>query len=65
MANSNMTQFTQESELWDSLKKAISQSSGFKNWLEHNSNAESFANEQHLDELVLVYLRETLDTLAY
>jgi hypothetical protein len=50
--------------IWDSLKETIATSSGFKRW----------QTERHLDSqllglsfetLVLRYLRETLDTLAY
>jgi hypothetical protein len=72
MASFNMDarsgQFSEQAA-WNSLKKAIAGSSGFKSWqLERK-------DEQHLDDqnlqdlnletLVHAYLRETLATLAY
>lgn len=51
-------------QVWESLKRAIAGSSGFKRWqLEHASD-EQFQSLS-LDVLVHTYLRETLETLAY
>ncbi|MFO5438146.1 MAG: hypothetical protein ACLBM4_05570 [Dolichospermum sp.] len=48
--------------LWQELKYVISASSGFKRWqLECNAQLQSLL----LDQQVQMYLRETLDTLAY
>ncbi|MEL6221090.1 MAG: hypothetical protein AAFR31_00445 [Cyanobacteria bacterium J06627_8] len=49
---------------WESLKRAISSSSGFKRW-QQQSNHDSSVNQPVSDQLVIEYLRETLDTLAY
>lgn len=45
---------------WDSLKKAIANSSGFQRWQLQKGDTDA-----QLDDLVLLYLRETLETLAY
>lgn len=49
-----------EAAVWDSLKRAIAQSSGFQRW-----QAERDALPPSLDLQVQRYLRETLETLAY
>jgi hypothetical protein len=50
------------SQVWESLKRAIAESSGFKSWqLERRAQR----TEQSLDALVHQYLRDTLETLAY
>ncbi|MBF2029709.1 MAG: hypothetical protein IGS48_23625 [Oscillatoriales cyanobacterium C42_A2020_001] len=52
-----------DSEIWESLKYAISASSGFQRWqVEQGSQPE---NSLSLDHLIRRYLRETLETLAY
>ena len=63
MANSSTDSISaaQNSELWDSLKRAIANSSGFQSWRSEQSAAENTSVEQ----LVRLYLRETLETLAY
>lgn len=49
-----------DSQMWESLKLAIAESSGFQSWqLDRTSQI------QDLDALVHQYLRETLETLAY
>ncbi|MEB3213822.1 MAG: hypothetical protein VKL39_20910 [Leptolyngbyaceae bacterium] len=57
---------------WESLKRAISTSSGFKRWQQQSDNASSVkpstassVKSSTSDELVIAYLRETLETLAY
>jgi hypothetical protein len=53
-----------DSEVWKSLKQAISSSSGFQRWqLERSTDSQ--LNNLGLDTLVRRYLRETLETLAY
>jgi len=48
-----------DSQMWESLKLAIAESSGFQRWqLDRTS-------QEDLDALVHQYLRETLETLAY
>jgi hypothetical protein len=63
-ATSQFSQFSQDSQIWDSLKQAISASSGFQRW-----QTERPIGEEHedytLDSRVRLYLRETLETLAY
>jgi hypothetical protein len=50
------------SQIWDSLKRAISQSSGFQGWVIDRAVT---ADENSLDMLIHRYLREALETLAY
>ncbi|WP_034935759.1 hypothetical protein [Gloeocapsa sp. PCC 73106] len=64
MASSNTSQFAPDLELWDSLRQAIAFSSGFKTWLQEKGVEPQF-NHDELDDHVLGYLRETLETLAY
>ncbi|MDX2212821.1 MAG: hypothetical protein SFY66_05970 [Oculatellaceae cyanobacterium bins.114] len=57
-------QFSDDRTIWDSLKQAIANSSGFQRWqLEHNNDPQ--LQDFSLDQLVRRYLRETLETLAY
>ncbi|MBD2465402.1 hypothetical protein H6G89_30815 [Oscillatoria sp. FACHB-1407] len=57
-------QFSDDRTIWDSLKQAIANSSGFQRWqLERNTDPQ--LQELSLDQLVRRYLRETLETLAY
>ncbi len=51
-----------DAQIWNSLKKAIAESSGFQRWLQ-DRNLEVLNSD--LDRLVHHYLRETLETLAY
>jgi hypothetical protein len=51
-----------DAKIWDSLKQAISESSGFQRWMQDCKLEES---SQDLEQLVHRYLRETLETLAY
>ncbi len=64
MANSTITsqnEKKQDSEIWFSLRQAISKSSGFQSWQEERE----VNNETNLDAQVRRYLEETLETLAY
>jgi hypothetical protein len=54
----------QNHEIWDSLREAIANSSGFQRWQEE-TNFEIELEEKSLDEKVRGYLRSTLETLAY
>jgi hypothetical protein len=50
-------------QVWNGLKLAIAQSSGFERW---QQDCKSDASQENtLDALVHRYLRETLETLAY
>lgn len=51
------------SQVWLSLKRAITQSSGFKRWLQES--ALRAMTDADLDTQVAAYLRQTLETLAY
>jgi hypothetical protein len=53
---------TNDTEIWASLKQAISTSSSFQHW---KSQLETDRSNLNLDDLVQRYLRETLETLAY
>ncbi len=53
-----------ETQVWDSLKRAIADSSGFKGW-KIEREVDKHLTELSLDTLVHTYLRETLETLAY
>ncbi|NJK36337.1 MAG: hypothetical protein HC920_00335 [Oscillatoriales cyanobacterium SM2_3_0] len=53
-----------DSQIWQSLKQAIAASSGFQRWQQDHEQAESLI-ELTLDRQVKIYLRETLETLAY
>ncbi len=53
-------EFKEDIQVWQSLRRAIASSSGFKRWQqEHN------LHQGDLDDSVRRYLRETLATLAY
>jgi hypothetical protein len=63
-ATSESSQFSQNSQIWGSLKQAIAASSGFQRWqMEHPVGDQ--LQDYTLDSLVRRYLRETLETLAY
>lgn len=51
----------QDQEIWLSLRQAIAQSSGFQRWQQEQ---ETTVNKS-LDAQVSLYLKETLETLAY
>jgi hypothetical protein len=53
-----------DSEIWESLKQAIANSSGFRRWQVERDRDDQF-KALGLDGLVRRYLRETLETLAY
>lgn len=59
-ANSTDSANLSDSQMWDSLKLAIAESSGFQRW-----QIDRTFQETDLDALVHQYLRETLETLAY
>ena len=53
-----------DAEIWENLKGAIASSSGFERWQRERSDDVSLQSMTK-DQLVLIYLRETLETLAY
>jgi hypothetical protein len=56
--------FSDNRKIWDSLKQAIANSSGFQRWqLERLTDdaVQALTQEQQVQR----YLRETLETLAY
>ncbi|MBZ8179273.1 hypothetical protein [Oscillatoria salina] len=62
---SSLGQYSPDSEIWQSLKEAIANSSGFKRWQLQQNNSLVSSQPQNTDALVRRYLRETLETLAY
>jgi hypothetical protein len=55
---------TSDAKVWDGLKLAIAQSSGFERW-KQDRQFDGATPEHSLETLVHRYLRETLETLAY
>jgi len=54
---------TDNAELWLGLKSAIAASSGFQSWQAEQPS--SITATTSVENLVRLYLRETLETLAY
>lgn len=52
-----------DAELWQSLKSAIAVSSGFQSWQAEQPT--TVTNSTSVEQMVRLYLRETLETLAY
>ncbi|MCG9893680.1 MAG: hypothetical protein MH252_21740 [Thermosynechococcaceae cyanobacterium MS004] len=60
----NITAFQADGRYWNELKHAISDTSGFKRWiLERDPDIKDARATQ--DAMVQLYLRQTLETLAY
>ena len=57
-------QFSEDQAIWENLRSAIAQSSGFTSWQIENG-VQDTESKNNLDEQVRNYLRETLETLAY
>lgn len=55
---------SEEAQVWQHLKQAITDSSGFKRWQQERT-LEYQESLNSLDSQVRRYLRETLKTLAY
>lgn len=55
---------SEEPQIWDSLKKAITASSGFQRW-QLELLPQDTVQKLSLDYQVRRYLREALETLAY
>jgi hypothetical protein len=53
-----------DGKYWGELRQAISDTSGFKRWV-LDRNIEPKSSEGTLDAMVQLYLRQTLETLAY
>ena len=52
-------------DTWNNLKQAIANTSGFQRWQMERIQSGFQIVEISLDEEVQMYLRETLETLAY
>ncbi|MDJ0715682.1 MAG: hypothetical protein QNJ54_15865 [Prochloraceae cyanobacterium] len=63
-AISSRQEWQEDTQVWENLKEAIANSSGFKRW-EQESNLKNLDRPESLDVRVRRYLRETLETLAY
>lgn len=61
---SPQSNFAEDDQIWESLKRAIADSSGFRGWLQEKG-LDKTSEQTNLDEQVRRYLRETLETLAY
>jgi hypothetical protein len=61
---SNVTAFQADGRYWGELKRAISDTSGFKRWILERDPALK-EPESTQDTMVQLYLRQTLETLAY
>ncbi|MEM6837750.1 MAG: hypothetical protein AAF609_12945 [Cyanobacteria bacterium P01_C01_bin.120] len=59
----SMRNASENSEIWANLRVTIANSSGFQGWKQQQKSAD-FA-DLTLDMQVRLYLRETLETLAY
>ncbi|NJN75766.1 MAG: hypothetical protein HC796_05580 [Synechococcaceae cyanobacterium RL_1_2] len=55
---------TEDQAIWASLKQAIAKSSGFSQWLQ-DQDFDEIKNKTTIDQQVRLYLKETLETLAY
>lgn len=60
-----ITKNESESRMWDGLKQAIAVSSGFQRWQLEREINKGQQQSISLDGQVSIYLRETLETLAY
>lgn len=58
------TDYSQDREVWDNLKRAIALSSGFQRW-QLEQKLRTSEPSSNLDSQIRNYLRETLETLAY
>ncbi len=58
-------QFSEAPQIWESIKYAITASSGFQRWQLERLSLDAQIEELSLDHQVRRYLRETLETLAY
>jgi hypothetical protein len=56
--------FRADGKYWSELRQAISNTSGFKRWV-LDRKIEPKSSEGTLDAMVQLYLRQTLETLAY
>ncbi|MEL6555861.1 MAG: hypothetical protein AAFQ63_20740 [Cyanobacteria bacterium J06621_11] len=66
MTNSSSTSpahAAQDAELWQSLKSAIAASSGFQSWQAEQPTA--ITTQNTTEQMIRLYLCETLETLAY
>lgn len=59
----SMRNTSEDSEIWANLRAAIANSSGFQGWKQQQKTA--VLADLSLDKQVRLYLRETLETLAY
>ena len=57
-------EWAKDQAIWENLRSAIAQSSGFTSWQIENG-VQDTESKNNLDEQVRNYLRETLETLAY
>ncbi len=53
-----------DGKYWNELRQAISDTSGFKRWV-LDRQIEPKSAEGSMDAMVQLYLRQTLETLAY
>lgn len=63
LSSTETGQAAQDAELWESLKSAIAASSGYQSWRAEQLKTATTAISD--EQLVRLYLRDTLETLAY
>jgi hypothetical protein len=63
--STELTTPMQDTKTWQHLKQVIANSSGFERWQKSRKLVNDLKGDEPLNELVLRYLRETLETLAY
>jgi hypothetical protein len=64
MNHSSPTLLDENGAYWADLQRAIANTSGFRRWM-IEQNISDKEQVDSLDQLVSVYLRQTLETLAY
>jgi hypothetical protein len=63
--STELTPPIQDTKTWQHLKQVIANSSGFERWQKSRKLVNDLKGDEPLNDLVLRYLRETLETLAY
>jgi hypothetical protein len=64
-SNELISPMQDNTKTWQHLKQVIASSSGFERWQRSRKQVNDLKGDEPLNDLVLRYLRETLETLAY
>ncbi|MGK7888989.1 MAG: hypothetical protein AB4042_06615 [Leptolyngbyaceae cyanobacterium] len=65
LTSATSTQLENGFPAWEGLQRAIVASSGFQSWCAETAQGLDTTSKQSYEQLVMAYLRETLETLAY